>query len=637
MSANHRSNRSGSTLDFAGVLRRLPRSVVKPIALLMAAAIALGGVTLAQSWMGAQGAAAVTRNTANWNGVFTRDQLWLKPGLGASWMRAVTNPSSYSAFVSADFAEMFQPSGTTHGLNASSRDTVAVGPIFKHLGDETLHMVDLNSSSSSSIYVSRGNGTVDGYSYGAVPTCSLSSRGAQYSAEVNQKNGYLYAVGGGSLGSTNVGNNQTTITDLYPRILTVNATSSPGYGCVAAAETLNAAGGQSLRAQWAALTGETETGNWSAGSDMAIDASGNLYLMLTRSASQHALLRVNIPFDANGQPLNPTTQNPWTYEIVRAFTVRTTDSSVWGMAFMDGALYTAHSDNSYYRWDPLSGAATLMGDFLDPVDLASAQAAPVISGTVYNDVNGDGVISGASEVGVSNVTVEIFQGNAASGSTSWTKRGEVVTNAAGNYSALLNSASTEFTVRVKRPQINGVNASQTYASAGVFYGSGSSGPSNTLTAYCSQGSGRDYRAQTTSGACSGARHDGIDALNTALSASGNPYSATGGAAIVSKVAMTTDQAVVQADFGITMSASWGDSPLASTTNAQLGPYANPKRAGQDYLYLGGSAGIYADGVNHASANAHPTDDGVEFAPVPDGGIVPADSWGPAQSQLMVAG
>ncbi|MDR2453571.1 MAG: hypothetical protein LBD51_03240, partial [Bifidobacteriaceae bacterium] len=637
MSANHRSHSSGSTLNLAGALRRLPGAVVKPIALLMAAAIALGGVTLAQSWMGAQSAEAVTRNTANWNGVFTRDQLWFKDSLAGRWMLAVANPSSYNAFVEADFVQMFQPSGSDHGLRADSHDTIAVGPIFKYLGDETLHMVDLNQSSTSSVYVSRGNGTVDGYSYGAVPTCSLSSRGAQYSAEINQKNGYLYAVGGGSGGSTNVGNNQTTITSLYSRILTVNATSSPGYGCVVAAQTLNAAGGQSLRAQWAALTGQTETGNWDAGSDMAIDANGNLYLMLTNSASQHALLRVNIPFDANGQPLNPTTQNPWTYEIVRAFTANTTSSAVWGMAFMDGALYTAHANDDVYRWDPLSGIVTDMGNVHSPVDLASAQAAPVISGTVYNDVNGDGVISGASEVGVSNVTVEIFQGNAASGSTTWTKRGEVVTNAAGNYSALLNSASTEFTVRVKRPQINGVNASQTYASAGVFYGSGSSGPSNTLTAYCTQGSGRDYQAQTTSGACSGARYDGIDALNTALGSSGNPYSANGGGAIVSKVAMTTDQAVVEADFGITMSASWGDSPLASTTNAQLGPYANPKSGGQDYLYLGGSAGIYADGVNHASANAHPTDDGVEFAPVPTSGIVPADSWGPAQSQLMVAG
>ena len=63
--------------------------------------------------------------------------------------------------------------------------------------------------------------------------------------------------------------------------------------------------------------------------------------------------------------------------------------------------------------------------------------APVISGTVSNDVNGNGVIE-PGEPGVANAVVEIWQGNASQGSTSWTRRGELITNTSGNYSALLN-------------------------------------------------------------------------------------------------------------------------------------------------------------------------------------------------------
>ncbi|MDR3360618.1 MAG: Ig-like domain-containing protein, partial [Bifidobacteriaceae bacterium] len=260
---------------------------------------------------------------------------------------------------------------------------------------------------------------------------------------------------------------------------------------------------------------------------------------------------------------------------------------------------------------------------------AAAQMAPVISGTVSNDVNGDGDVT--NDPGAPGVIVEIWQ---KTGENSWNKRGEVITNTAGNYSALLNSAVGEYAVRIKRPVINGINALQTYASAAAF--PDGAGKSNTLTAYCTA-NGSDYVANPAGGVCRGARDDGIDALEAAPDGTGNPFAATGGAQIVSHVNMTTDMAVVDADFGITAAASWGDSKLAQTTTAQGGPNASPTRGTDDYLYLGSSAGIYPDGVNDPEANAHPTDDGLEMAPIVAGETDANRAWTSAQSRLMVAG
>ncbi|MDR3359372.1 MAG: Ig-like domain-containing protein, partial [Bifidobacteriaceae bacterium] len=158
------------------------------------------------------------------------------------------------------------------------------------------------------------------------------------------------------------------------------------------------------------------------------------------------------------------------------------------------------------------------------------------------------------------------------------------------------------------------------------------GATNTLRPYCASPDA-SYLARTTSGPCHGARLDGVDALDGA----GDPLAAAGGAAIVSRVDMSTDLAVVTADFGVSIAGSWGDAPLAQTTNAQGGPQANPRRAGEDYLMLGAQAGLHPDGQNHAEANAHPGDDGLEFAPVRAGQTDADRDWTPAQSKLLVAG
>ncbi|MDR1441401.1 MAG: Ig-like domain-containing protein [Bifidobacteriaceae bacterium] len=631
MSSHHSSRPTPAPLP-TKILKRLPDAITRPVVLLTVGAIALGGVTLAQSWMGAEPAGAVQLQN-NWDGVFRKNQLWVKT-VPFDQPRAWTDPQNLTSPAGAA-PIMFSSSRTENGTAAPGYETVAIGPIFKPIGGgDTLHMVDYNAGGTVSVFASKGNGVVDGKSWGTLPTCNDGGTTEQWSGEVNQKNGYLYSVAGAAAPA--MSGSLLEITTVVPRIL--RATVNERFECVTSTRKIVAQGGRSLNQQWTSLMGTSGPNTWYAGSDMAIDANGNLYLMLTGSSSQHALLRVVIPTDGAGEPTSGT----WYYEIVKGFNgAVTTASAVWGMAFMDGALYTVHQDDSLWRWNPLSGDVSRLstGSAFDPRDLGGAQAAPVIEGRVYNDTNGNGVID-AGEKGIAGLELELFEGEAAQGSTTWTKRSSgLLTNADGNYSALLNSASHEFMVRLKRPTINGANAVQTYASAGEFTsGPGAADPKNTLIAYCADANG-DYQAKTTSGPCYGARADRIDALEVAaVDQTGNPVDATGGAAIVSKVSMNTDTAVVKADFGVTTAGSWGDAPSPYLTkNADAGPYANPQRAGQDYLYLGAKAGIYPDGEAHAAADAHPADDGLEMAPVVSGQTDAQRDWTAAQGEAMAVG
>ncbi|MDR3107586.1 MAG: hypothetical protein LBU05_05255, partial [Bifidobacteriaceae bacterium] len=456
--------------------------------------------------------------------------------------------------------------------------------------------------------------------------------------EVNQKNGYVYVVGGGNT-PTLVRNAQTFVfhAGIY-RLNGINSTGNDRISCMAAVNHITGQGGKTMNEQWQELTGQTLTGaaNWDGSSDMAIDANGNFYLMATRDNAVHALVRVEVP-QQNGKPI-PGAE--WTYSIVKAYTQDLGDiGNIYGLSFLNGALYTQQNltTNRIRRWDPLSGVVEVLGTSSglgNARDMAAAQMSPAISGTIYNDANGNGQIE-PDEVGVPNVVVEIWQGNAASGSTVWTKRGEVSTDVAGEYAALLNSASSEFLVRVKRPTIKGVNASQTYANAGDFYESADSGGAhNTLTPYCVV-NGNSYTL-SPGGVCRSARVDGIDSGEISVGTSVEAVGA--GGLIVSKVNMNTDLAVVEADFGITTSASWGDAPdKYKTSNAAAGPYADPYNLGQSYLYLGSAAGVYADGSPSAAADAHSTDDGLEIAAIVDGQTNATRDWEPAQRVLMVQG
>ncbi|MDR3359170.1 MAG: Ig-like domain-containing protein, partial [Bifidobacteriaceae bacterium] len=631
---------SYALVAFVGTLTRLPKRAVKAVALLTAAAIALGGVTLAQSWMSAERADAV-RFMNGWDGSFTTDQLWIKAAIGSTNMRAATRPWEIGQFTNVSAPQLLTSNGSDNGLPGMSRATIALGPMFKSQGDVGLHMIDIGTNGAATIlHANTSNPSekrVDGYNQNAagwMPTCGLTS-GYETGADINQQNGYVYAIASASSSqqSTLIAANATTLDGVNPRIIKITKSGSGtnltfAATCVAqsAGTSITSATGTTLSAQWNALTGQNINSAWRASSDVASDAVGNMYLMLGAGSAQHALLRINVPHDRQRQPRS----TGWTFEIVQTFTQSITTSDAWSMAYMNGKLYTGHEDYSYYRWDPLTGAVDDMSStqLAIPVDMAAAQTVPVISGTVYNDVAGDGSVAG--DPGLEGVVLEIWERGSGD---SWIKRGETETDADGVYSATLNSASGEHAVRVARPSINGVNASQTYASAGSFSNGASSNPKfNTVTAYCAV-NGANYVARAGNGACPGARVDGIDALNADVGGTGNPFAASGGAQIVSRVAMTTDLALTEADFGITAAASWGDAPsVYKTTNAEGGPSASPKRASQNYLYLGPTAGVYPDGSPGAGANAHPSDDGVEMRPI-DNSVTGVGDWLPLQDQV----
>ena len=92
-------------------------------------------------------------------------------------------------------------------------------------------------------------------------------------------------------------------------------------------QNITSATGTNLSTQWRSLTGQSASGTWQFATDMAIDADGNFYLFVHRSATAHALVRLNVPKDASGNPRS----TGWTYEMVRAFTTSTSSAEVYVM------------------------------------------------------------------------------------------------------------------------------------------------------------------------------------------------------------------------------------------------------------------------------------------------------------------
>ncbi|MDR1117905.1 MAG: hypothetical protein LBL01_01225, partial [Bifidobacteriaceae bacterium] len=119
------------TLKLTGALKRLPRAIAKPVAMVAVGAVALGGLTLAQSWTSRDAAEAVTFYSG-WDGVFTRDQLWYHEDYPAySTPFRVENPG---AVTSGDlpWRRGFDPAGYTNGwgydpADANDAGTVPIG------------------------------------------------------------------------------------------------------------------------------------------------------------------------------------------------------------------------------------------------------------------------------------------------------------------------------------------------------------------------------------------------------------------------------------------------------------------------------------------------------------------------------
>ncbi|MDR1119230.1 MAG: hypothetical protein LBL01_08065, partial [Bifidobacteriaceae bacterium] len=610
----------------------------KIAALAAGGAVVLAGALVADAFVDAPDAGAVNYLNS-WDGVFAKNQLWYK-NADDRRIFAADNPGS-TADVGAAMLARFDQNGNQNGApGQSGQMTIGVGPVFKHAGEETIHMVASQDNGNTYVYRSvleAGKRRVDGIDYGNLTRAPVApganetacTAGTRYSAEVNQENGYLYEIPGGAF--TSVAGNAARW-GFNAAIYRLNQPSgSRGTAtCLAGASAMT---GTPLRDQWQAATGQTsQPGSWELASDMAIDANGNFYLLLRGDATHHALVRLEVTKDAAGEP----TSGEWRFRLVKAFTGNATNNAKYGLAFVDGALYSVIPDSRIHRWDTLAGTVEEVGRGPgNALDLGAAQAAPVIEGTVYNDANGNGAIE-SGEGGVAGAAVELYHNTGTASAPAWAKRGELTTDSGGNYSALLNAASGQFLVRLARPRVGGANAVQTYANSQVFTAQeNGQNVSNTVRPYCAASA--NYNLVEPSGAgggvkCAGARLDGIDPASP-----GDPLAASGGAAIVSRVDMSTDQAVVQADFGVTVAGSWGDAPDSyKTTNGASGPYANPRRGGQPYLFLGVEAGDYADGAPTAQADSHAADDGLELSPTDSAGRA-TEQWVPAQGQLMATG
>jgi adhesin/invasin len=595
-------------------------------------ATATAGLVLVQSWRSAEESAAVTYNTSHWNtgGVFSKDELWVV-GAGGS-PNNYTNPYVIAqpwTATSADFVSRLQAgynkTGTANGtLGCSGNwENLAMGPVLIGEGDDRIAHLGWNSTGGNGGLVLSGDGNC--YSVGDV-TPSGGNYNTSWGGEVNQKTGEVYLI---SDPDRNFDGDSLSNDPEFAIVKVATATSGGDDYTVtrlaASSTTPPAPGAQSL-ADAATAAGKTGsvTGNWDLGSDMAIDANGNAYRMARFSVAGSApdywaLIRFNIPRNAQtGAPLS----TGWTYNVVKIFD-NADVSNVWAMAFLNGALYTGHSSDEVIRWDTLSGANEILGTFDPLLDFAAAQMAPVIEGRIYRDLNGDGQITPGDDTGLGGQVLEVWQ---QTGQAAPQLRGTLTSDSDGSYSALLPSASDDFYIRLRPTQIGGVNAAQSYTSAGSFQLAGH--PANVVTALCF-GQDGDYQPVAQSGPCRGARGDGIDPPTVT-----NPIGATGGANIVAKIDMNSDLAVVTVDFGLTTAQSWGDAPdVYKTSGAAGGPYAAP-----DSLHLGSAVGHYPDGQPSAAASAHnASDDGLYFAPILNGAVPDPSDWVLAQDQVLAPG
>ncbi|MDR3360401.1 MAG: hypothetical protein LBO20_07115, partial [Bifidobacteriaceae bacterium] len=597
----------------------------KPVALASAAAVALTGLVAVQSFTTARDSEAVAYLGA-FDGTLDRTQLWMV-GTGAAYDEPeyIANPSAYTSanFVAAVTAG-YDKEATTNGADCDDNwENLAMGPILEAQGDHTIAHLGWNSNGGAGAVVFSG----DGNCYEVSDLTPTPNTGGWFNTtwggEVNQKTGEIYLINDAF---ENFDGDSATNDPQFNIIQVVDSDTGPAYNLTinrlaVSSATPPAQGAQNL-AQAAQAAGKSGNvaGNWRLGSDMAIDANGNAYRMArfdaTGANDYWALIRFNIPRGSTGQPLSAG----WTYNVVKVFDNAATDD-VWGMSFLDGYLYTAHADDSIYRWDPLAGSVEDLGEPFNLLDLAAAQMAPVIEGSVYNDLDGDGQIE-TGEPGLGGVAIEVWQSK---GANAPQLRGTLTTDSDGSYSALLPSSSDEFYLRVQPTRIGGVNAAQSHASAGKFSHNG--GALNVVTALCAQAAG-NYREQSATGACRGARQDGIDPATPT-----NPIAPAGGANTVTKIDMNSDLAVVTADFGLTAARSWGDAPDTLKTTAGAG---GPS-AVSEFLHLGPTGGRHPNGQPGVDAAAHnTTDDGVLIQPFVPSQLAQFD-WRPLQDRILVAG
>ncbi|MDR0579994.1 MAG: hypothetical protein LBG21_05270 [Campylobacteraceae bacterium] len=295
---------------------------------------------------------------------------------------------------------------------------------------------------------------------------------------------------------------------------------------------------------------ETNFEKYKVQSDMAIDADGNAYIMVSKNTDYY-LLRV-VPDKKN--------PNNWRYNEVNHF-VLDSDAEIWGMSFLNGMLYV-NSNFYIYELNPLTGAWRNT-NFLarNSFDFTACQMAPVIKGKVYFDANGDSILSKSEREadGVRNIEIQVYDKNKM-------HLGSQYTNGKGEYNFLLPSAKSTFYIRLKRPKINGMNAYQTWASGGNYEWKGSDNKGANIVVPSCHNNITIPNVNYYEKNCYGAREDGIDHSSNSIKLA-NFYS---------QIVMQTDRAVVHADFALAPSdrgdapSSFGEVSHAVNSNAHLG-------------------------------------------------------------------
>ncbi|WP_345492495.1 Ig-like domain-containing protein, partial [Orbus sasakiae] len=336
-------------------------------------------------------------------------------------------------------------------------------------------------------------------------------------------------------------------------------------------------------------------------SDMAIDADGNAYLLVGTNDTDRWLVRI----------LVSDTTGAWTYNLVSKIVGIGASTDIWGMAFLNGDLYATSGayNRDLYKINVISGQASFLGrlsttsgntgtnanvDIYYIDDLAACQTAPVIKGSVYNDVNGDGSIS--SDDKVAGQTVELWKVETGTP----TFKASQTTSGGGDYSFIVDSTSATYYIRLVQPKINTINAVQTWATA-------SNSSLNPVTAYCYNPANATTEGHTADGACRGANY------TEASAKSGSPDSWN----VYSKITMNSDSKVAEASFALTTVGNFGDAPATYNDSTSPAKHLSPGSDGAtptdsiNWLRLGDLVSYQSGPKPDNNANSITSHDGVQ--------------------------
>ncbi|MDR0847856.1 MAG: hypothetical protein LBN10_02235, partial [Propionibacteriaceae bacterium] len=387
------------------------------------------------------------------------------------------------------------------------------------------------------------------------------------------------------------------------------------------------------------------TGNATPASpaDFALDADGKIYAYTGGSVStaypinnNASIVRVEPARDGNGDIVDGTVSNPWRYYVVTkiqkdpAFPGVSWDSaaSIYGNAFLNGQLFNGASTSvggTYTSPGRVTGGGAGLGVMIkiDPLealarpswtienknpsnlptitDNASPQQAAVIRGTLFNDADGDGVITRGESVLIGQ-KVALYD-------SEYNLRAVFTTDSVGNYSFIvpwkLGSVYYVRPVQIQAPLAGTstlANAAQTWGAGSTEYGYASNGAvlTNTATVQCTNGNSSLEAGK----ACYGAKLPGNpDPALGAIKSTSDPADWL----TYAKVEINTSQVVPSADFAFTTVGSYGDAGAGpAATAANIPGHVNQPAA---TAYLGNTVGSYTGPATDNAAH-NGTDNGV---------------------------